>query len=126
MVLVPVQQQVFKCKKDVDIRIQSIITDCKAGRIGPSVQRPKPSFISFFEANKSSRCQVKEPKKKFYISLLEGCAMICIFSMFVYDEVSSKENDTLYFERSEEEKKHETKSAVYRLSTRKNVGKVRL
>lgn len=105
MVLVSVQQQVFKFKKDVDIRTQSIITNCKAGWIGRSVRRPKPSFISFFEANKSSKYQVKEPKKKFYISLLEGCAVIWIYSKFVYDEVSSKEKDTLYLEGSDEETK---------------------
>jgi len=38
----------------------------------------KATFISFFEANKSTKCQVKEAKKTFYISLLEGCAVIWI------------------------------------------------
>lgn len=105
MVLVPAQQHVFKFKKDVDIRTQSIITDCKAEWIWPSVRRPKPSFVFFLKLTKSSKCQVKQPKKKFYISLLEGCATIRIYSKFVYDEVSSKEKDTLYLEGSDEETK---------------------
>ena len=89
----------------MDIRTQSIITDCKAGWIWPSVRRPKSGFISFFEANKSSKYRVKHPKKTFYISLLEGCEMIWIYSKFVYDEETSKEKDTLYLEGSNEETK---------------------